>query len=560
MKNIYSQLNRSLIASLSILIVCLLFSENVFSQLKADAGTNRIVCTGALTSLGGNPTAWGGTPPYTYTWAPAGTLDNPSAANPNATPVASQTYRLTVHDNTGASATKTVTVNVQANIVEIPPTSISISPNPVCTGNNITLTAGGAPLDGTSTLVWYSGSCGGNYEGTGTPLTIPDPGVNTTYYVRWEPFCGTPSTCLQSTVTVNTTPTVIAGGTTTICKGSSTNLTVNGTATVYNWSNGMSGSPITVSPAVTTKYYVTGTANGCTAIDSVTVTVSDITTANAGPDQTGAGMCGLTSATLAANTPTFGTGAWSIITGTGGSITTPTSPTSTFNGTAGTTYTLRWTISNTPCTASTDDVTIAFPQNPTAANAGANQTGAGMCGLTSTTLAGNTPTAGAGTWSIISGTGGSVTTPTSATSTFNGTAGTTYRLRWTIANAPCASSTSDVTITFQQNPTASNAGADQTGAAMCGLTSTSLTGNTPTVGTGTWSIITGTGGSITATNNPTSAFSGTAGNSYTLRWTIANAPCASSADDVTITFQKNPTAANAGADQTTTAMCGLTST
>ncbi len=300
----------------------------------------------------------------------------------------------------------------------------------------------------------------------------------------------------------------------------------------------------------------------CTAsTDDVTITFQrNPTTANAGADQVGSSMCGLTSTTLAGNTPTIGTGAWSIVSGTGGSITTPSSPTSTFSGTAGTTYTLRWTISNSPCTASTDDVTITFQRNPTTANAGADQVGSSMCGLTSTTLAGNTPTIGTGAWSIVSGTGGSITTPSSPTSTFSGTAGTTYTLRWTISNSPCTASTDDVTITFQRNPTTANAGADQVGSSMCGLTSTTLAGNTPTIGTGAWSIVSGSGGSITTPSSPTSTFSGTAGTTYTLRWTISNSPCTASTDDVTITFQRNPTTANAGADQVGSSMCGLTST
>ena len=40
------------------------------------------------------------------------------------------------------------------------------------------------------------------------------------------------------------------------------------------------------------------------------------TTADAGPDQTGAATCGLTSVTLAANTPVVGTGLWTIVSGT----------------------------------------------------------------------------------------------------------------------------------------------------------------------------------------------------------------------------------------------------
>jgi hypothetical protein len=290
----------------------------------------------------------------------------------------------------------------------------------------------------------------------------------------------------------------------------------------------------------------------------LSVAVTTATTSNAGVDQTGAATCALTSVTLAGNTPTAGTGAWSIVSGIGGTVTTPSSPTSTFTGTAGSTYTLRWTITN--CTStSTDDVVITFNQNPTAAAAGTNQTNAATCGLTSVTLAGNTATVGTGAWSIISGTGGTVTTPSSPTSTFSGTAGSTYTLRWTISNSPCTASGNNVNIKFNQNPTTANAGADQTGAATCGLTSVTLAGNTPTVGTGAWSIISGTGGSVTTPSSATSAFTGTAGSTYTLRWTISNNPCTASTDDVVITFNQNPTTANAGADQTGAATCGLTS-
>lgn len=109
--------------------------------------------------------------------------------------------------------------------------------------------------------------------------------------------------------------------------------------------------------------------------------------------------------TLAANTPTTGTGQWSIISGAGGSFTGGSGNPSnssisnpTFSGVAGTAYVLRWTISNSPCTASTDDVNVTFNQNPTLANAGPDQTGAPTCGLTTVTLAANTPSIGTGSW------------------------------------------------------------------------------------------------------------------------------------------------------------------
>ena len=81
------------------------------------------------------------------------------------------------------------------------------------------------------------------------------------------------------------------------------------------------------------------------------------TPSNAGPDQNL--PYGNTTTTLAANTPTVGTGAWSVVSGTATITTTPTSPTSGVTGLAvPSTATLRWTISNAPCTPSTDDVII----------------------------------------------------------------------------------------------------------------------------------------------------------------------------------------------------------
>jgi hypothetical protein len=133
---------------------------------------------------------------------------------------------------------------------------------------------------------------------------------------------------------------------------------------------------------------LTGTNNFTTGS---TCTVS----ANAGPDQTNSATCGLTSVTLAANTPTFGTGAWSVVSGAGGSFVSNSNPTTNFSGTAGTAYNLQWTITNGNC-SSNDQVLVTFNQNPTSSNAGPDQTNAATCGLTSVTLAANAPSVGAG--------------------------------------------------------------------------------------------------------------------------------------------------------------------
>jgi hypothetical protein len=84
-------------------------------------------------------------------------------------------------------------------------------------------------------------------------------------------------------VTVTTNPTVTATGTTTICEGESTPILASG-GTTYAWDNGAGTNALaTVSPMTTTTYTVTGTINGCSATDAVTVTVSPIPTVTIEP-------------------------------------------------------------------------------------------------------------------------------------------------------------------------------------------------------------------------------------------------------------------------------------
>src|SRR5205085_5405 len=151
-----------------------------------------------------------------------------------------------------------------------------------------------------------------------------------------------------------------------------------------------------------------------------------------------------------------------------------------------------------------------------------------VCGLVAT-LAGNTPSVGTGLWSQMSGPGTTTfSDATSPTSTVTVSVQGTYTFRWTITSGPCPS-TDDVVITYTANPTASNAGADQPN--VCGLVAT-LAGNAPSVGTGMWAQVSGTGTvSFSDATSPTSTATVTQAGAYTLRWTIANGNC-TSADDV----------------------------
>ncbi|MEO7988888.1 MAG: autotransporter-associated beta strand repeat-containing protein, partial [Chryseolinea sp.] len=176
----------------------------------------------------------------------------------------------------------------------------------------------------------------------------------------------------------------ITGGGVTVCLGGSVPLSasvVGGDPSIlYTWTPaaGLSGTTVfnpTATPTVTTVYSVSiRDGNGILATSPTsTITVDQIPTASAaGGDQN---FCG-TSVTLGANVPGTGIGAWNFapLGNPDGLPLTAFSNTgltnSTFTGTAGQTYILRWTISNGLCTSSTDDVQIVFEPTASVSDAG----------------------------------------------------------------------------------------------------------------------------------------------------------------------------------------------
>jgi len=174
------------------------------------------------------------------------------------------------------------------------------------------------------------------------------------------------------------------------------------------------------------------TCGDCTPVPSV---------ANAGPDQYYTDTT--TVVTLGGNTPEYGTGTWTVISGTGGSFDNINDPNTLFYGQHCTMYTLKWTISN-PCASTADSVNILFFSTPGIANAGPDQ-----YNITGnfTILEANTPDNGLGMWQILSGTGGILVSSTNPNTYFFGQTGELYELKWTISTQ-CASSFDTVHIDF----------------------------------------------------------------------------------------------------------------
>lgn len=79
---------------------------------SANAGDDVVVCSGGTTVL----QASGG---LTYSWSPAGSLDNALVANPLASPIGTTIYTVTVTDIEGCTATDDVTVFVDNGLCDI---------------------------------------------------------------------------------------------------------------------------------------------------------------------------------------------------------------------------------------------------------------------------------------------------------------------------------------------------------------------------------------------------------------------------------------------------------
>ena len=449
-------------------------------------------------------------------------------------------------------------------------TCISLNFGSIFTRNTDILTIYDGPSTASPSLGSYSGNgtAIGSFTSSGTCLTIRFvPDGNNSVRSGWAAAISCPaSSCPTST-------SISPSATQNICLGSPTNTLTASTnmsvgcgaapAISYQWYSSLLNSNTiatatllpgqtlsTLTPqnlaASTLYYFCVSYAPSCAQTAATQALASNVVQVNiiaapsvsaAGPDRS---ICIGSSATLAANTPVTGTGTWSIVAGspstniaqiTGG----VSNPSATFTPTLGGTYTLRWTITNAPCTASTDDV--VFTVGPTTSAAGPDQN---LCTTSTATLAANNPAIGVGAWSVTSG-------PSASSAQFNNTANFnaiftpaggagTYVLTWTITSAgPCVS-TDAVSITFVAPPSVSAAGPDQS---ICIGSGATLAANLPGTGTGTWTVVSGpstASAQFSSTANQAAIFTPAGGiGTYVLRWSITNAPCTASTDDISVT-------------------------
>jgi hypothetical protein len=220
--------------------------------------TASITPSGPITFCTGNSVTLTAGGPNNYLWSNSSTSQSINVSS-------SGNYFVTVTDANNCSASTSVSVTVNP----LPASSITPNgPTTFCSGNSVTLTAGGA-----NNYLWSTSSASQsiNVSSTGNYfVTVTDA-----------------NNCSASTsvsVIVNPLPaaSITPNGSTTFCSGNSVALTAGG-ANNYLWSNSSTSQSINVSSSG--NYFVTVTdGNNCSASTSVSVTVNPLPAASITPD------------------------------------------------------------------------------------------------------------------------------------------------------------------------------------------------------------------------------------------------------------------------------------
>lgn len=220
-----------------------------------------------------------------FSLSPSGAISYTVAGNTTTnvvSPATTTNYTVTGTDLNGCVSPVAAIATVVA--VANPTVNATSASSAVCIGKSTTLTAGGA-----LTYTWSTGS-------NAQTVTVT-PSATTIYTIGGTSAVG----CVgfnTVAVGVNALPVVSAATNKTfVCVGENALLNAIGAVT-YSWSTGASGTSLTVNPAITSNYTVTGTdAFGCanSAIVSVQVNTNVITT------NPSASVCLGSSYTLTAN-------------------------------------------------------------------------------------------------------------------------------------------------------------------------------------------------------------------------------------------------------------------
>lgn len=467
----------------------------------ANAGVDQGICSGASVSIG-----TGGCCGYSYSWTSNPVGFTSAIANPTANPLVNTSYFLLV-TNYSCTARDTVNISVTGSA-----TANAGADRTICTGDATAL--GTAALPG-HTYFWVS-------IPAGFTSTIANPTVNPTVTTSYIVTASNGGCTAKDTVIVVVTPTVAANAGPDQALCGSGNVTIGTPATSgnsYSWTsnppgfNSIVANP-TVSPTITTSYYLVVTNGSCISYDTTVVSIGTPVTANAGADRT---ICGGTGTTIGTTAIPGNSYSW---------ISIPAGYTSTIadpivNPVITTSYIV--TVSNGGCTAK--DTVVVNVNTAPVANAGPDKP------LCSGTVVIGTAATGGNTYGWTSNPPGF--TSIIANPTVSPLLTTSYYL--VVSNGTCQSY--DTVVVTVGPPLVVNAGADR---AICAGSSTAI--GSAAVSGQTYSWISIPAGYTSTLANPT--VNPTVTTSYIV--SVSNGIC-NAKDTVLVTVNPIPLA-NAGPD------------
>jgi gliding motility-associated-like protein len=248
------------------------------------AASQNNICPGTNVTFTATPTN-GGSPVYQWLLNGNNTgLNSPAYASSSLSNGDVISCRLTSNATCLAISDATsnnITMIVNAQVA--PAVSINISANNICAGTQVIFTA--SPTNGGNPPV-YQWQLNGNNAGTNSPTFSSSTFTNgdvVNCVMTSSSACVTPASIASNSIITNIfpLPVVKGGGDKTIEKGSSVALTASTSGNIADitWSPsaGLDNNKILnpqASPASTTSYTITvQTAEGCMAMDSLTVTV-----------------------------------------------------------------------------------------------------------------------------------------------------------------------------------------------------------------------------------------------------------------------------------------------
>ncbi len=197
----------------------------------------------------------------TYLWSPSAGLNNPTIANPIATPTQTTIYNCVITSGAGC----TFNENVEIAVILTPPNPQILDSVKICEGEATVLNVAGADI--------FEWSPNINISAVNGPTVTVNPAVDMYYYCDFINACGS----LKDSVYVDiVAPNITAGFDTIICPGKSATLfAFGGNSYVWTPANTLSdntGDQVFATPMQNTTYIVTGTdINGCSDTASVQV-------------------------------------------------------------------------------------------------------------------------------------------------------------------------------------------------------------------------------------------------------------------------------------------------